>query len=435
MKKKVWKSCLLLCFGYLAQLHAQDPTVNGGAVINDIVPPSPNPSSLGVYGDYAVDLYTGLPSINIPLLDVSFQDLHVPINVSYHASGVKVDDVASWVGLGWALKAGGVITRTIRGGPDDDANGFWANANSYPSPTNGIQTNTQSGYNLANLLYTKHIDTQPDDYYYNFGENSGRFLIDPDHTCHPVPFNNMKFEYGTFDGISGVFKVTDGTGTMFYFEDVESTDASDPSGNETIGASTWHLTKIVSAQHNAEIDFHYDDYTTGVEMTRQATLYFDRTNGAPDYAAGPGFGVNAPTSISYFAKRLSKITWSTGSVVFAVGAPRTDLSGDFSLGSISSFNSDNNLLKSFSFAYNNDFSGRLQKMRMTAFLHRNLLMFLPTIPTHFPLAGLLLRIIGVFITGQVVMQPLFLNILKITPTITLWAAIESRTLILPRLKY
>jgi hypothetical protein len=33
--------------------------------------------------------------------------------------GIKVEEVASSVGLGWAFNNGGVITRNVRGMPDD----------------------------------------------------------------------------------------------------------------------------------------------------------------------------------------------------------------------------------------------------------------------------------------------------------------------------
>lgn len=96
----------------------------GGRSINtpfqvNIIPPSPEASSLAEYADIPVSLYTGTPDITIPLYELQERDLRLPIAVRYHASGHKVEDEASRVGLGWSLHASGVITRSLRGLPDE----------------------------------------------------------------------------------------------------------------------------------------------------------------------------------------------------------------------------------------------------------------------------------------------------------------------------
>ncbi|WP_040254152.1 hypothetical protein [Psychroserpens mesophilus] len=60
-----------------------------------------------------VNLTSGDFSYNIPIMDVG----GYPLNLSY-ASGVTMDQEASWVGLGWNLNVG-QINRQVRGLPDD----------------------------------------------------------------------------------------------------------------------------------------------------------------------------------------------------------------------------------------------------------------------------------------------------------------------------
>lgn len=60
-----------------------------------------------------VDLFTGDFKYNIPLLDID----GYPLNISYRA-GARMEDEASWVGLGWSMNPG-VLTRMMRGLPDD----------------------------------------------------------------------------------------------------------------------------------------------------------------------------------------------------------------------------------------------------------------------------------------------------------------------------
>jgi hypothetical protein len=123
--------CLLLLmasiFCHTSNIQAQN------SMLKNVVPPSPNVASLGKYGDLPVSLYTGIPGISIPLYEIKSGDLTLPVSVSYHAGGVKVEEVASSVGLGWSLNAGGVIGRNVRGMQDE--NNYW-----YPiAPANSVQ--------------------------------------------------------------------------------------------------------------------------------------------------------------------------------------------------------------------------------------------------------------------------------------------------------
>ncbi|MFN8353253.1 MAG: hypothetical protein U0Y10_02300 [Spirosomataceae bacterium] len=79
-------------------------------LLPQLTPKSPNVAAMAKYIEQPVSYYTGLPTIEIPLHTVSVGSLQVPITLSYHASGNRVNDMASWVGLGWSLKAGGAIT-------------------------------------------------------------------------------------------------------------------------------------------------------------------------------------------------------------------------------------------------------------------------------------------------------------------------------------
>src|SRR5688572_30149168 len=95
-----------------------------GSEFLKVIPPSPEASSLGKYGDHTVSLYTGQQQIDIPIFSISESDINLPISLSYSTGGIKADEVASWAGLGWTLNAGGVVSRSMRGLPDEFDNGF-----------------------------------------------------------------------------------------------------------------------------------------------------------------------------------------------------------------------------------------------------------------------------------------------------------------------
>ena len=84
-----------------------------------ILQPSSEAQSLGDFAEIPVDLYTGRTNINIPLFTITHNDIEVPVSLSYHGGGIKVDDECGIVGLGWTLNAGGVVSRIVRGMPDE----------------------------------------------------------------------------------------------------------------------------------------------------------------------------------------------------------------------------------------------------------------------------------------------------------------------------
>src|ERR1700733_7238015 len=86
-----------------------------GPQLTTIARPSPTQQAFQKYGDIPVSAYTGIPSVSVPLYTVSYRDISVPITLSYHASGIKVAEEASQVGLGWVINAGGSISRNING--------------------------------------------------------------------------------------------------------------------------------------------------------------------------------------------------------------------------------------------------------------------------------------------------------------------------------
>src|SRR3954469_18365644 len=110
-----YASAIFLCA--VIRIQAQDIDYRP-----NLIPPSPDASALGKYAEYPVGLYTGTLPLNIPLYTVKDGSLEVPIELTYHASGNKVDEAASFAGLGFALNAGGAVMRSIRNLPDDYSN-------------------------------------------------------------------------------------------------------------------------------------------------------------------------------------------------------------------------------------------------------------------------------------------------------------------------
>lgn len=169
------------------------------AKLNSVPQQSPQAAAMAKYIEFPVSYYTGLAQISFPIYEVKSGDISVSISLSYHGGGVKVQEEASWVGLGWSLMAGGMIAHEIKGLDDE----FVAGYNNFYFPTpNGIvydpnadvvnlmgcyansptaiyhqdQTPLTSCYELLSTIGQGTKDTEKDLYLYTFGSYSGKFF-------------------------------------------------------------------------------------------------------------------------------------------------------------------------------------------------------------------------------------------------------------------
>ncbi len=220
----------MLFINYLtAQISQVSPLVE-----NNISVQSPDAASLGTYGAIPIGYSSGTTSINIPLYTIKEKELDLDISLSYNSSGIKVNQIASSVGLGWSLNAGGVITRAIQGNKADEEFGYgylyqnnavanfpdyldiyepllqdnldwWKKFQLLTDPLFQIEPSTfesviDTDFNLNDFLnefepsseqldrLQKHTDllfmaekvydSSPDMFYFNFNGYNGKFIID-----------------------------------------------------------------------------------------------------------------------------------------------------------------------------------------------------------------------------------------------------------------
>lgn len=329
--------CFLTLISFL-EIAAQ----NGSEQLLKVVPPSPNVASLGKYGDVPISLYTGIPNISIPLYEIKDGGLDLPISLSYHAGGIKVEEIASSVGLAWTLNAGGIIGRNVRGLPDDEFNSW------QPRPVANTVENIMSSGNIDKVRQLvedvdKGVrDGEADIYYYNFNQFSGKFFYDQSGIVHTVPSKNLlisPFEKG--------WKITTEDGTVYTFNKVEEIMSATCSGDQSIN-SAWFLTSIKSIDAKREITFIYDPVNYTYETLIGQTKYFS-TNGSGSLCL-PNPLLCRGTQ-NYHTYRLSQINFSDGYIVFNYNTQRCDLMEDKSLDEMKIYTKSNQLLKGFRFGY------------------------------------------------------------------------------------
>lgn len=358
--------------------------------------PSPTAASLGQYAKYAVSSYTGVPDISVPLYELTVDDFKLPISLSYNTEGVKIANVASWVGTGWSLNCGGVITRNVMDIPDDMA-GFqqgWLFYNYLVKPNPPGNNSGIYGYSPFNRPEVNQtglglmrdggftVDTEPDVFYFNFNGHVGKFLFgqgsDPidhtgqilatAHTINIIPYQDLKITY-TFENHSGIggntskslkeFLIIDESGNSYYFDKSEQTlshtrmygyntnnslDAGfDVSRNGYSGyKSSWYLSKIVTAKGKT-ITFNYvtESYTQTLPMNYLVRNFDQSSPGvshldcSKPYKTGRAKTISTDNTIT--GQRLASIEGDDFLIEFQANEARQDLAGAKALTAITVF--------------------------------------------------------------------------------------------------
>jgi hypothetical protein len=239
--------------------------------------PTPSPESAVVnrFKDIAVNSFTGTAIVPLPLYTLQEGALSVPISLNYNASGMKTHEVASWSGMNWALSAGGMISRQVRGIPDEGK----FDINTWSS------SHLRKGYYLDGFKSTSTVndDTEPDVFYLNINGQSYKFMYKYSGEPRFIFFPDADIQVKpTFELITGrvgrfvKFEVVMPDGTIYIFGDgaseksaeVDVKFAQDESihpgaskwnhywKNEGV-TSAWYLKKIISP-YGQEINFEYD---------------------------------------------------------------------------------------------------------------------------------------------------------------------------------
>ncbi len=319
-------------------------------------PASPSVAALAQYADTPVSYYSGTPSINIPLYTIETDGFSLPLSLSYSASGIKVSQEASNVGLGWSLNAGGMITRQTRGAYDFSTFtplGYFHNRDNYEYPANeqleivlpqNVQTTTThpryiTSFDVPTPIVVK--DGEPDMFIYNFAGYSGKFILQSNENGKGDGIlidrkNNLTIKFRIFQGNS-FFTIKDSNGTTYEFKLTETSENyffSGPSfsANENRNVSpitddSWLLTKVV-LNNGTPINFTYKP--DGRLGTVQSTLI--KSQFKYQIVAAQGLPRSNSLPNDYYSQSynigkafiLDEISWPNGLIKFTT-SNRLDL--------------------------------------------------------------------------------------------------------------
>ncbi len=296
--------------------------------IPNIVPPSPETAGIAKYVDMKINEYQGMVQQSIPIYNASSGNVSVPISLNYQSGGFKVMESSNSIGLGWSLNAGGVVTRSMNGLPDN----YNGNNPAADIITSFLELVKEVDYNYLysgpqdNIRYSYLqqmsqgcADAQPDIFTFNFNGYTGKFNFDwggnivvnseYDISVTPIWSNGYNTRingwiFETPDGFTYRFTTAEQTtnmsttGLTFCFRPTQSFNSS------------WHLSQITDPHDKRNVFFEYEPYLIKdhyifTNTTREHRL---SVNGA----CNDLFPVNSPvekntTNINISGRRLSRI--------------------------------------------------------------------------------------------------------------------------------
>jgi hypothetical protein len=295
---------------------SDQPTV---ALRTDLISASPNAESLGRFGVIPVSYATGVPDISIPLGEVKGRELSVPITLNYHHTGMKPYEIAGWVGLGWSLNAGGVITRVIR----DKVDELTAEPFKYDTTLGTFNLQNVDQDLLDGAAFKGLYDVEPDVFVFNFGNYSGKFIISKGQ-FYQFPYQKLKIS-----GNTGGFAITTPEGITYTFDETERTNPKTVQVSAYVVpqyTSSWFLSKITSADGKENIRFYYSAGTDPVPTHSAASQTYQKYVGGGQGENSILFDKQVPAPSFVYTKRLESIVSSKMEVNFVPQATlRTDI--------------------------------------------------------------------------------------------------------------
>ena len=286
-----------------------------------IIPPSPEATQMVLYGNNNVNYYTGAVDISIPIYTINEKGYQLPISLNYNGSnGIRVTETASWVGLGWNLTAGGVVSRTIRGVADDDKlkggilykplpcpiieednENYFLNVNEFQNILNGIR------------------DGEPDQFHYNIPGYSGTFYLKKKEDQVIVvqkPLTNCVIEPNINDAKQRFslesFKIITPDGIVYSFTEKENTRSySFGTGSQLFDldyrTTSWYLTHITNYNKTFNIEL---EYHTLYEISLTEEL------ASNEIWMGENYQEYYQTYLTQNPKRIKQIKFSNGFISF-----------------------------------------------------------------------------------------------------------------------
>jgi YD repeat-containing protein len=331
--------------------------------ITPVSPVTPNAAALFKPTERPLGSFSGTVPVSIPLYTLQLGGMKVPISLNYAMGGIKVEEVASNVGLGWSLAAGGSITRVMNGIPDDENGPGTGYLYSTVKPSTWPGSDWMT--NVNNVL-RNYGDIEPDIYYFSYNGNSGKFFFDESGNVIMDDQNGIKilpvFTSSTIVG----WIITELDGTKYYFgsnkdKSLQSIDyvstaytsvGSLPNGPTQPGYNNnWHLMEIRDMNEENVVTFQYG--VSNAQYTSMCGAYtlLAQMGGTVDCMPRDYYTDELKVTTYVTEHYPTKISSRAEYLNFSSSTDRTDYMGASKLNTVSLYDSAGVLKKKYGFNY------------------------------------------------------------------------------------
>jgi len=307
--KKIISSILLLYFSFY---YSQTIGGDGQSHTTNMVPfpTTANAYSMAKVDKLPMDLFRGKANISIPLYTISTGGINIPIAISYNTGGIKLNEIASTVGLGWGLSIPNSISKAIMGKDDDNYPvRFKSFTESQQYLNNSIDygTGDPREETIEQLYEGNTYDTMPDIFNYSLPTASGGFILN-NNLGYPIPQDNIKIQKTGTDA----FTITDDKGNTFWVSGKNFVNGGSP--GEMSYVNSYAIDSLKTAEGKT-VEFVYAKNQSYMEKSIRENAYIPLASTGSSSSTLSKYDIVRGRT-DYSEKLISKIIFPEGEVVF-----------------------------------------------------------------------------------------------------------------------
>ena len=317
-------------------------------------------------GNLRPSLYNGAMTMSLPIYTYEDNCFRIPISLDYYFDGYVPGRSSGTVGYGWTLNCGGVITREVRGLPDEGAvTGNTNHVGWFQAKKDRISYTDDKirsvSYKAANPTYVSKdeylsmmsfydpnfdtpvyitttsqlCDPSPDIFHFNFCGHSGDFMMLEDGTFRvfnsDIPYGEVTISVNIPSGVTKIaeFVITLGDGTEYRFggsinraDTFHSTHTTSQVGFSSSGLGSFEsgptssvtafrlykITAPTSASHTVEFNYSNDrQRERSVVQSYRTVQSMSYTYGNIDFGSTGAVNNDATSICGAYSSRLESV--------------------------------------------------------------------------------------------------------------------------------